>query len=240
MWELYDELIEGIPPEILVEDAYLGPSRSFVETGGCLGMAQVYGSGTAAPELLRRPLRDAAALSKSWDFQTASLGVAAINAWYNRMALLKECRVQPEEDNTSALINYRELLRGKKVAVVGHFYMIEQEKDVCDMIVLERKPQPGDLPDSACEYVLPEMDFVFITGSAMVNKTMPRLLQLSQQAVTILAGPTVTMSPVMFRYGADVLAGTLANDTETVKDVIKHGNGRERFNRATIRIRVTK
>lgn len=240
MWSLYDELIEGIPPEILVEDAYLGTSRSYVEAGGNLGMAMVYGSGTEAIDLIRRPLRDVAALSKSWDFPLASLGVSAINAWYNRMALLEKCRYQPEEDNTSAIINYRELLRGKKVAVVGHFYMIEQQKDVCDMVVLERNPQPGDLPDSACEFVLPEQDYVFITGSALVNKTMPRLLQLSQQAVTILAGPTVTMSPVLFRYGADVLAGTLANDTEKVKEIIKQGNCREQFIRETLRLRIIK
>lgn len=240
MWSLYDELIEGIPSEIRVEDACLGASRSYVEAGGNLGMAMVFGDGMEPMELLRRPLRDVAAYSKSWDFQQASLGVAALNAWYNRMELLEKCHCRMEEDNTSAIVNYRELLRGKKVAVVGHFYMIEQQRDVCDLVVLEKKQLPGDLPDSACEFVLPEQDYVFITGSAMVNKTMPRLLQLSRQAVTILTGPTVTMSPVLFRYGADVLAGTLAKDTEKVKEIIKQGSCREQFNRETLRVRITK
>ncbi len=35
----------------------------------------------------------------------------------------------------------------------------------------------GEYPEAACEYLPPEMDFAFITGSATVNRTMPRLLK---------------------------------------------------------------
>ena len=46
-----------------------------------------------------------------------------------------------------------------------------------DVYFIEKRPK-------ASEYLLPEMDFGFITGSAFVNKTMPRLLELIKNAHT--------------------------------------------------------
>ena len=39
-----------------------------------------------------------------------------------------------------------------------------------------------DMPDPACEYVLPQADFAFITGVTLENKTAPRLLELAKDA----------------------------------------------------------
>ena len=36
--------------------------------------------------------------------------------------------------------------------------------------MIERRPGAKDYPDAACEYLLPEMDAVFITGSTAANK----------------------------------------------------------------------
>ena len=47
---------------------------------------------------------------------------------------------------------------------------------LCRLSILERDPVLGDYPDSACEYILPEQDYVFITGMTLVNKTLPHLL----------------------------------------------------------------
>ena len=68
-----------------------------------------------------------------------------------------------------------------------------------------RLRSPGDYPDSACEYLLPEMDFTIITGSAFINKTLPRLLQLSRHAVILW--PSTPMSRSILDYGAKELSG---------------------------------
>ena len=60
----------------------------------------------------------------------------------------------------------------------------------------------GDYPDSACEYLLPDMDYVFISGSAFVNKTMPRLLTLASNAHTVVLGPSTPASPALLHAGA--------------------------------------
>jgi uncharacterized protein (DUF4213/DUF364 family) len=67
--------------------------------------------------------------------------------------------------------------KGKKVAVVGHFSLVEKQLGCkCSLSILEREPEGTDFLDSACEYILPEQDFVFITGMTLTNKTLPRLL----------------------------------------------------------------
>lgn len=78
--------------------------------------------------------------------------------------------------------------------------------------ILERHPKPGDYPDSACEYLLPECDTVLITGSSMVNKTLPRLLELCKNAYVILTGPTVPLCPALLDFGIDRLAGMVVTD----------------------------
>ena len=51
-----------------------------------------------------------------------------------------------------------------------------------EVYIIERRPKPGDYPDSACEYLLPDCDIVIMTASAAINKTLPRLLELSKNS----------------------------------------------------------
>ena len=81
------------------------------------------------------------------------------------------------------------MVRGKKVAVVGRFPDLDAFNDVCRLIVLERNPGEGDLPDPACEYVLPEQDFVFITATTIINKTMPTAPGIEPQSVRFPCRP---------------------------------------------------
>ena len=108
-----------------------------------------------------------------------------------------------------AFQKYREEITGKKAAVIGHFSYLEQLLGpVCTLSILERRPRDGDYPDPACEYLLPEQDYVFITGSALVNKTLPRLLQICRNTTyTVLVGPSVPLAPALFDFGADDLSG---------------------------------
>ena len=84
-------------------------------------------------------------------------------------------------------------MRGKKVAVVCHVMGLERVAEICTLWILERKPQPRDLPDSACEYILAEQDIVVMTASTLINKTMPRLQALSGGAQIMVAGPTTSL-----------------------------------------------
>jgi uncharacterized protein (DUF4213/DUF364 family) len=95
------------------------------------------------------------------------------------------------------------------------------------------------LPDPACEYVLPEQDFVFITATTLTNKTMPRLLQLSRKASVFLVGPSTPFAPLLFNHGIDTLAGTVVLNPESVWAAAQEGAARSVFNHGAQMVKVS-
>lgn len=217
-WDLYDRLIAGIPEDVAVRDYCLGTKWSYVEADCGMGVAWSAKNGakrTRKDDLRASSLRDVAALSKSWCFEEATLGIAALNAWYSRPALLDALgavydgaasAAEHAEGRTNMRIDAFELYRprieahaGARVTVVGHFPHVERIAEYAQLTVLERNCRDEwDTPDPACEYVLPETDYAFITGVTLINKTAPRLLELASRAHVVMVGPSVVLAPQMF------------------------------------------
>ena len=242
-WSLYDRMIEGVPGDLILEECFVGETWTVVRVGENWGVSMTVHQ-SAGPEeeqktILGRPLRDAAALCKSWDFKEASIGMAALNAYYNSPERAKALGYFPPEGGPNkkadAFELYREAAAGKNVTVVGHFPHLERQlKPYCRLSILERNPQEGDYPDSACEYILPEQDFVIITGVTLTNKTLPRLLELIKpEAAVCMVGPSVTLSEVLFDYGADHLAGFCVTDGPGVLATVARGGMQDIFDGGT-------
>lgn len=225
MWELYDALIEEIPSYIKGDYLVTSPVRTLVY-GGNLGLASTidspFGSDMAISEIQGKPLRDIAALIKSWNFIESGIGLAAINAYYNNIEKLKNNPlVQLDIDAFECFMPF---IKGKKVAVIGHFESaISLYSNLCKLSIIEREPKDGDYPDSASEFLLPDQDFVFVTGMTFSNKTLPRILQLSKDARIILMGPSVPMAPVLFEYGVEALSGFCITDEAGCLKSVKTG-----------------
>ena len=223
MWQLYDALIEGIDAARRVDYACCGAWRAWVESEGRAGLASLLLPGgapaAATGELTQyrgKKLRDLAALSKSYDPREAALGVAALNAYYNDSGRLRFAGAQlfaSGSDDGDAFLRLLPEARGKKVATVGHFKGIDSlYGPICEFKVFEREPRPGDLPESAEEELLPTMDLVFITGMALTNKTLPKLLQLAKDCRVVITGPSLPLADILFDFGADVLSGLAVSD----------------------------
>ncbi|MGI6428628.1 MAG: Rossmann-like domain-containing protein [Syntrophomonadaceae bacterium] len=232
MWDIYDDLIDSIPDNLTVQDCMLGLHWTLVKSEGGTGTAMTVNGGQENSdeyrELVGMPLKELAGYVKSWTFPNASLGMAAINSALNttqQVSVLTNPTFQitenSEEDN--AFSTFMPYIKDKKVAVIGHFPNIEELGEFCQLSILERMPQKGDYPDPACEYLLPEQEVVFITGSAFINKTMPRLLTLAKDSQIILVGPSVPISPVLFDYGVDVISSTVILNEELIWRVVKQG-----------------
>lgn len=233
-WQLYDQLIDGIPEEPCVTDYCLGQNWSYVDAECGMGISFTVTGGAKGEEgkdFRGLPLKDLAKLAKSWNFGEATLGIAAINAWYSQTDKiadyhpLKETKVLLPDGTTERHNDAFELMRPRieamdgnaKVVVVGHFPHVADIAEYAQLTVLERNPRsPLDTPDPACEYVMPEADFAFITGVTLTNKTAPRLLQLTADATTIMVGPSVIMTPVLFDYGVNLIAGSIVRDPEHI------------------------
>lgn len=214
-WSLYQTLIDGIPDDIEVVDALVGHWAAIRAESGGLGLAMTYEGGPPASaedwQIRGRTLRDVAAYAMSWDLRLASLGVAALNAWY----------AQPERlaghpgvtwGPTTSYFASPDAFGSGRTAVIGHFPDVEEAPE--DVIVLERNPRGADLPDAAAEYVLGSCSRVIVTGSTLVNKTLPRLLELSADAEVHIVGPSGT--PFLDAYPASVveIAGGVAVDPD--------------------------
>ena len=87
----------------------------------------------------------------------------------------------------------------------------------------------GDFPDPACEYILENQDFLFITGVTIINKTLPRLLELGHNARIVLVGPSVPLSPFWFEKGISSLAGTMVTDAAKIWRHVAEGGDKSIF-----------
>jgi uncharacterized protein (DUF4213/DUF364 family) len=234
-WELYDELIAGVPEGIAVTDFCLGVNWCYVDAECGMGIAKTVQDGARRSEYRGDPrdldLRGLAALTKSWHFSEASLGVAALNAWYSQIGRLQGFGAQVDSGESHAgkdqnpFSFLRQGYEGKKLAVVGHFPNVEAAARVAQVTVLERNCTSAlDVPDPACEFILPEQDFAFVTGTTLSNKTMPRLLQLCQHPFTVITGPSAIPSQVLIDAGANMIAGSVVVDAEQAKLAVRGGS----------------
>ncbi len=234
-WQLYDRLIDGIPQDSEVQDCLVGMRWILVRSDNGVGMSltspdgkqRLDGSGT----FRGRKTRELATLIKSWNTMEAAIGVAAVNSYYNAPGVFArswdtDLNDQPE---ANAFEHYKDRLTGKKVAVVGHFPGLEDLAAACELSILERRPRDNDFPDPACEYIFPQQDAVFITGTTLINKTLPRLLELSSGRISVVVGPSTPLTPLLFEYGASALAGTVVMDGERAWRFVAEGGDRRVF-----------
>lgn len=215
-WALYDELIAGVPEDLVVEEAVCGMLWTMVRaSNGGVGLAMTtnrHGIPAQTRGMAGMPLRRAAELARSWSFIEAGLGIAAMNAFYNTPERMEKlgARKNPGKFCTDGIAHV-----GERVCLVGALKHPEGTFDGAQSVVtLEREDLPGTYPDSASEFLLPGCDIAVITGSAMVNKTMPRLLELSAGARTVITGPTTPLAAPLLRFGAGRLAGLVITDPD--------------------------
>lgn len=159
-----------------------------------------------------------------WDVYKATVGMAAINCSINARQLLAGGLVL-DSGNLAVFDYFLPQLFDKKVVVIGRYPTIERYQAQLDLSIIERQPHANDYPDSACEYLLPNADWVFITGSSLTNKTFPRLAELSRHATTVLMGPTVPCLREFKEFGIDYLASIDITDSTRLLETVAEGGG---------------
>lgn len=189
----------------VVESRYTGMAHTYktakkveLESSGSL-------VGQSALELARR--------LRSWEPLEASLGVAAMNSL-----------IEPVGSPGNVFEHILGLTAAKTITVIGRFPSNAQIAKVAGHVhFLEMEPQAGELPPCACEEVIPVSDIVVITATALINKTLPRLLELGRHPTAIVLGPSTPMNEVLFHYGADVLAGIRVTDANRLIASVMQG-----------------
>lgn len=210
MWEIYDELLAKIPEDLTVLDSLRTKRRIFIKSQAGYGTAMCFNENMAldVKQYLGRPIKEVAGLVKSWEFDEASVGLAAINSFFNQESQILSQQASIV-GNYDVFADYQEP-GNLKIATIGDFHYVDRYPKLKKVLtIFELKKKQGVYPTSATEFLLPEMDVVFITGSTLVNKTLPRLLTLSEKAETILVGGSVPLSSSLLSHGVNQLAGKI-------------------------------
>ena len=234
-WDLYDRLLDAVPPDPQVREVVIGLTWTLCRGTGW-GLAMSPGTPTRTlswPGTLGgRSVRDLAAWVRSWDPYEATVGMAAINSAINAdsdLAASATPLFPTGPANLAVFEHFAERLAGKRVVVVGRYPGLETLELDWQLNVLERQPGPGDLPDPAAEYLLPEADWVFLTATSIPNKTFPRLAELSCDARVVIMGPTVPWLEGLAAYGVDYLAGVAVEDGDALHRTVAEGGGTRIF-----------
>jgi uncharacterized protein (DUF4213/DUF364 family) len=222
-----DDLLLTVPQqEISLRDVRVGPFWTVVWTAQGAGLASTqrdahtpHGQNLVrwAGDLLAHTANELASLLRSDNVMETALGMAALNA------LLEVDETGLTDRNAAEEIIKRG--EGKRVVIVGHFPFIPTVRQaVAHLDVLELEPGPGELPPQAAEEVIPCADVVALTGTSLLNRTFDDLIQHCQPGAFVLVlGPTTPLSPVLFDYGVDLIAGTLVTDPVEALTVASQG-----------------
>jgi len=177
--------------------------------------------------LVGKTLGELATWITDWEPYKATVGMAAINSSLNRFELPSGITLltAANRGNLAVFEHFLPRLKDKKVVVVGRYPGIERYAEDFDLRILERQPVDTDYPDPACEFLLPDADWVFLTASSITNKTFPRLAELAQHATTVLMGPTVPWLPELHEFGINYLAGLEVVDPIKLYQTAAEGGG---------------
>lgn len=233
--EIYNLLLQSASTDTVVKEIIIGLTWTYCSSEGiglCMSPGQPTRTLPWSGTLVNQKIKDLAPWLKSWDSYQATIGMAAINAVINASSPLiaASTPLYPKvSGNLAVFEHFLPLIRGKKVVVIGRYPGLSQYEQEIDLKVLERQPTSQDLPDTACEYILPEADWVFLTATSIVNKTFPRLVELSQNAKLVLIGPTVPWLPELKEMGINYLAGITVTHKELLRQTIAEGGGTRIF-----------
>jgi hypothetical protein len=183
MWKLYDDLCVGIPSGITIDNCSIGDIWTAVRANGNIGIARTLERPADAADFAARYagryLRDTGNHMQWHTLIEASVGVAALNAWYNTAA-----RVKGLSGNATP-----GTLAGR-VAYVGDY----AKEDVFPM-------PSGPVFDAGPYKALAVYDSVVIASEALITRALPGLLDIvSEGGNVVLEGYSLPASALFFAF----------------------------------------
>ena len=245
--EVRDRLLEEVPDVygIRVEAVRLGLGYSGLKLDtGHVGVCNSLLSEASldccevlleAGTLAGRSVTEFLGFIESWDFIERVMGVSALNALSQIVFEGHPDRYLVEERN---LVEVVKVQPDDVVVMVGHirpFTPVFRARAEA-LYILERSPrrEEGVLPDTACERLVPGADVVVVTGSALANGTLDRLLELARDARTVaVVGPTASCLPdPLFSRGVNYVGGIRIRDADRAMRILSEGGGTPQLRQA--------
>ena len=218
MTTLQNTLLNGVPHGI-VKRIMVGINWTMVEGKHGCGLAQTPQRNspgcqaiTAAGQLASMDLRCLANLIKNPNPMEVAIGMAAINASYNRYDLDAKC-----DDNGLDAFGTVD----QSVAVVGRFPGLERRYSL--LKVIEKDPRKGEYPETKAKAILESSHYAIITASTFVNGTAEKMVSYADKCETAIIGPGTPLCPKLFELGVSVLSGLIIDKPSDAFQIIAEG-----------------
>ncbi len=156
----------------------------------------------------------------------SSLALAAINA-------LLATEEIPEGVSFGDILGNLDIRKGDQVCMVGSFLPLlpALEKRHVRVVAVDETPKPHTGPPEDAEKLLPESQVAIITGTAVINNTIDRMLVLARtcREVAVLGASTPLLKEAFVDTSATCLSGIRVTEPEKVLQTIGEGLGFREF-----------
>jgi uncharacterized protein (DUF4213/DUF364 family) len=180
-----------------------------------------------------RPVSEIIKYALDTNILKSAIGVATLNAlsqWVIESRDKKEFEVIKEKDGFDLL----EINPDETVTLIGAFgpYIRRLKMTGNPFYIVEKNPQtlrPDEMKyhtsDSEMASALEKSDAIIITGTAVVNHTIDRiLLSIPHGKRAAVIGPTASMIPdAFFKRGVDIMAGVRILNPDGMIKILKQG-----------------
>jgi uncharacterized protein (DUF4213/DUF364 family) len=216
--KLIDALIDSVSgSDEIIQDVCIGLHWISVSSR-FTGMAHTYKEHDGVEledsgNLIGKSAIETAKKLKKWNAIDASVGLAALNSLIHAAG---------ENFNINQYLIERSL--NKTVTIAGRFpFNSEIARTAKKAYFLEMAPEKGELPSFASEDVIPQSDVIVISATALINKSLERLLEISRGKECVVLGPSTPMNDVLFGFGATVVAGVRVLDKGILNSSLMQG-----------------
>lgn len=220
MWKLYNYLIENIPNDIKVNDLVIGSDFAVVISDFGAGISRVLNEKRFPFENKVKPnmrLKDLAKSIKSWNFVEASLGLAAINSFYNIKKVQNNFKLEKIKHPFVSMVDSDD-----RIAVVDA--VLENKVNIqksYDVDFFNRVVEDDDYLITAFEYLVDEYDLVYLGSNLIVNKHIMKIASDSVDKKSMLCDISVPLSLDFKKIGIEDIGGFIIEDIDRCFELVK-------------------
>ncbi|MDC5818785.1 DUF364 domain-containing protein [Vibrio europaeus] len=215
-------LAESVASDVYVDKVIIGYNWTLVRAGDLAGIARSPERGTEGARTIRppegfvgKPLRELAEYLCSSDALMRSLGLAAINAWWNRQEMLPEAKSFLATSGGLSAIQPP----GDGVIIVGGFRGAQKRLPLARIV--EREPKPGDISVEEAPEAYKQAKQLAITAQTLMNGSLSSILELSNTVPhRSLVGPSAPLCPLLFQFGLDEISGAVVVNADAAESFI--------------------
>ena len=165
------------------------------DTNGCFPL-------TEAGNLRNLCISDIAKWVRSTNPIKVAIGLAAINAFYNRYDL--------DVHSENGLDVFADI-EGPVISIGRFPGMFRRFKNVQ---IVEREPVKGEYNEKELLTLLPESAGIVMTSSTLINNSAGKILNMAKEKPVCMVGPSTPFAPKLGKFGISTLAGTVVNNVE--------------------------